>query len=81
MVKNDYRRAFIMLRPARQGFGGHVRLEKRALSGNLYFIVTAPESAGPLSVRERFERAVYMAHRHNIIAVWSEGRCVVGGKY
>ena len=39
-----------------------------------------PESAGPLSVRERFERAVYMAHRHNIIAVWSEGRCVVGGE-
>ena len=39
-----------------------------------------PESAGPLSVRERFERAAYMAHRHNIIAVWSEGRCVVGGE-
>ena len=48
MIRNDYRRAFIMLRPARQGYAGHVRLEKRTLSGNLYFIVTAPEDAGPL---------------------------------
>lgn len=48
MVKNDYRRAFIMLRAAKPGFGGHVRLEKRALTGNMYFIVTAPEGTGPL---------------------------------
>ncbi len=48
MIKNDYRRAFIMLRPIRQGYGGHVRLEKRTLTGNMYFIVTAPEGAGPL---------------------------------
>lgn len=48
MVKNDYRRAFIMLRPARPGFGGHVRLEKRTLTANMYFIVTAPEGAWPL---------------------------------
>ena len=32
----------------------------------------------PLSVRERFERAIYMMHRHNIVSVWSEGRRVVG---
>ena len=48
MIKNDYRRAFIMLRPVRQGYGGHARLERRTLTGNLYFIVTAPEGAGPL---------------------------------
>lgn len=48
MIKNDYRRAFIMLRPIRQGYGGHVRLERRTLAGNMYFIVTAPEGAGPL---------------------------------
>jgi guanine deaminase len=36
------------------------------------------ESAHPLTVRERFERAIYMMHRHNITAVWSDGRCVVG---
>ncbi len=35
------------------------------------------ESTRPLSVAERFERAMYMTHRHNITAVWSEGRCVV----
>ena len=35
------------------------------------------ESAHPLTVRERFERAIYMMHRHNIAAVWSEGKNVV----
>ena len=49
MQKNDYRRAFIMLRPAAAGYGGHARLERRTLTGSLYFIVTAPEGAGPLS--------------------------------
>ena len=39
-----------------------------------------PESGKELTVRERFERAIYMTHRHNITAVWSEGRCVVGEK-
>ncbi len=34
------------------------------------------EATRSLSVAERFERAMYMTHRHNIIAVWSEGRCV-----
>ena len=48
MVKNDYRRSFIMLRPTRQGFGGHIRLEKRALTANMYFIVNAPEGDGTL---------------------------------
>ena len=28
-------------------------------------------------VRERFERAIYMMHRHNIVSVWSEGKNVV----
>ncbi len=36
------------------------------------------EPTRPLSLAERFERAVYMTHRHNIISVWSEGRKVVG---
>lgn len=49
MLKNDYRRAFIMLRPTATGYGGHARLERRTLTGSLYFIVTAPEGAGPLS--------------------------------
>ena len=35
------------------------------------------EAAHPLSVRERFERAIYMMHRHNIVSVWSEGKNVV----
>ena len=35
------------------------------------------EPTRPLTLTERFERALYMMHRHNIIAVWSEGRCVV----
>ena len=35
------------------------------------------EPTRPLTLTERFERALYMMHRHNITAVWSEGRCVV----
>lgn len=49
MVRNEYRRAFIMLRAAMPGFGGHVRLERRTLTGSMYFIVTAPQGAGELS--------------------------------
>ena len=49
MNKNDYRRAFIMLRAAIQGYGGHVRLERRTLTGSMYFIVTAPQDSGPLA--------------------------------
>ena len=36
-----------------------------------------PEPTRPLSVQERFERALYMMHRHNITAVYSDGRLVV----
>jgi guanine deaminase len=36
-----------------------------------------PEAAHPLNVGERFERAIYMTHRHNIVSVWSDGREVV----
>jgi hypothetical protein len=42
MSKNEYRRAFIMLRPAMTGISGHVRLERRTMTGSMYFIVTAP---------------------------------------
>lgn len=42
MSKNEYRRAFIMLRPAVSGLSGHVRLERRTMTGSLYFIVSAP---------------------------------------
>lgn len=36
------------------------------------------EPAAPLSLRQRFERAVYLGGKENICAVWSEGRCVKG---
>ena len=36
-----------------------------------------PEPTRPLSVQARFERALYMMHRHNITAVYSDGRLVV----
>lgn len=37
-----------------------------------------PEPVRELTVQERFERALYMMHRHNITSVWSEGRLVKG---
>ena len=40
MSKNEYRRAFIMLRPAVTGASGHVRLERRTMTGSMYFIVS-----------------------------------------
>lgn len=49
MNRNDYRRAFIMLRAAMPGYGGHVRLERRTLTGSMYFIITAPQGVGELS--------------------------------
>ena len=36
------------------------------------------ESTRPLSINERFERALYMMEQRNIVSVWSAGRCVVG---
>lgn len=41
MSKNEYRRAFIMLRPDMAGVSGHVRLERRTMTGSMYFIVSA----------------------------------------
>lgn len=36
-----------------------------------------PEPSVPLSIEARFERIIYMTHRHNIVSVWSDGREVV----
>ena len=48
MVKNDYRRALIMLRAHERGYSGHVRLEHRVMMGSMYFTVSAPSSEGTL---------------------------------
>lgn len=40
MLKNEYRRALIMLRGIARGFAGHARLERRTLMGTLSVIVT-----------------------------------------
>lgn len=48
MVKNDYRRSLIMLRPHAQGYSGHVRLERRTLMGSMYFVISAPATGGTL---------------------------------
>ena len=47
MIRNDYRRALIMLRALEKGYSGHVRLERRTLRGNMQFSITAP-SGGEL---------------------------------
>ncbi|MBQ8953812.1 MAG: hypothetical protein IJ048_06820 [Clostridia bacterium] len=39
MLKNDYRRALIMMRGLRQGVSGYIRLERRTLLGTLQFTV------------------------------------------
>ncbi len=45
MMRNDYRRALILLRSNAAGYSGHVRLERRTLMGSMYFVVQAPEAA------------------------------------
>ncbi|MBQ3548941.1 MAG: amidohydrolase family protein [Oscillospiraceae bacterium] len=37
-----------------------------------------PTPVRPLSINERFERAIYLMEQRSIAAVWSAGRCVVG---
>ena len=45
MMRNDYRRALILLRSNASSYSGHVRLERRTLMGSMYFVVQAPDSA------------------------------------
>lgn len=42
MIRNDYRRALIMLRGLEKGYSGHMRLERRTLRGSMQFSITAP---------------------------------------
>ena len=42
MMRNDYRRALILLRGNAPGYSGHVRLERRTLMGSMYFLTQAP---------------------------------------
>lgn len=49
MIRNDYRRALIMLRSAVKGMGGHVRLERRTLTGSMRFAITGASGSAPMS--------------------------------
>lgn len=42
MMRNDYRRALILLRGNAPGCSGHVRLERRTLMGSMYFLLQVP---------------------------------------
>ena len=52
-----------------------------AIGDRLHAIVvddsTLPEPVRTLTLKERFERALYLMGRENICTVWSDGRCVV----
>ena len=50
MMRNDYRRALILLRSDAPGHSGHVRLERRTLMGSMYFLVQAPPDCEALRV-------------------------------
>ena len=45
MLRNDYRRALIMLRAVEKGYAGHARLERRTLTGSMCFTASAPGAA------------------------------------
>ena len=48
MVRNDYRRALILLRSNAPDYSGHVRLERRTLMGSMYFMLRTPQDSGTL---------------------------------
>jgi hypothetical protein len=48
MIRNDYRRALILLRSAIKGMSGHVRLERRTLNGSMRFSVAGAGSSDNL---------------------------------
>lgn len=48
MIRNDYRRALILMRSAVKGMSGHVRLERRTLAGSMRFSVTGAGSSDNL---------------------------------
>lgn len=48
MIRNDYRRALILLRSAVKGMSGHVRLERRTLGGSLRFSVSGAGTSDDL---------------------------------
>ena len=48
MMKNDYRRSLILLRPNAPGYSGHVRLERRTLIGSMYMVLSVPPDGGSL---------------------------------
>lgn len=50
MMRNDYRRALILLRGNAPGFSGHVRLERRTLAGSMYFLLQAPAGCETLRI-------------------------------
>lgn len=51
MIRNDYRRALIVLRPVTpsRGMSGHVRLERRTLTGTMRFTVSGADSGDTLN--------------------------------
>lgn len=48
MIRNDYRRALIMMRSLRAGISGYVRLERRTLIGTMQFTVTGAQDGETL---------------------------------
>ncbi len=48
MIRNDYRRALILLRSAIRGMSGHVRLERRTLGGSMRFSVAGAGASDTL---------------------------------
>lgn len=48
MIKNDYRREMILLRPLEDGFSGFCRIETRVSRGSITYNIRASHGAGRL---------------------------------
>ena len=82
MMRNDYRRALILLRSHAAGFSGHVRLERRTLMGSMYFVLQAPDSAENLrAVLVGRDRSGYFACALGQLRRDSRGQAVLSHSF
>lgn len=78
-MRNDYRRALILLRSSAPGYSGHVRLERRTLMGSMYFLVQLPSDCTSLQAAlVGSDRTGYFACALGEIRQDGRGQAVLG---
>lgn len=78
MMRNDYRRALILLRGNEGGYSSHVRLERRTQMGSMYFQVQAmPDCAQMRAALVGRDKKGYYACKIGDLQMGSRGQAVL----